>query len=587
MKQIQLIFSCEDTFRRDILHIRSQYPDFTVNFQIFYDKARRNDVKKLVRVLKTDYPEASFFGCSSYANIKEGTIESGTIEAVCTVFERKDTQLKILHYSFNNDTQNEVCNDVLRIVAENPWVKGIEMLITLRNMSATYFCDKLSDMRSDIAVFGGCAFNKNLNKKDVDIMSEEGEFIDEGAIFVLYGGKDLHIWTALISGWKPLGKKMKVTRAEGNHLYELDGEPAYDVYHKYLIIENDRYFYRNALEFPMFYKSSESNILRVPSECLEDGSLIMSSDMISGSTAQLSYADPQTILRTIFNEALRLADFAPEGILIFDCVSRTSFWEKEDVNIESKPFQLIANTAGFYTMGELHRTGHSINQHNVTLIIAGMREGEAGPSKRDLLKKNLSFPSDHISMMQRLANFIDVAYTELDDTNKKLEALNQRLSQLAMTDELTGAYNRREIHERINAEINASNHFSLIMLDLDLFKAINDNYGHDTGDKVLKEFTVIMKKAAEDMKISSITARWGGEEFMILLPFCTSDTAFELAEEIRRRYSAKDFGFSAKHTVSCGVTSFISGESIDTVCSRVDNALYFSKNNGRDQTNIK
>jgi len=586
MKQIQLNYSCRDTFREDVARIRSQYRECKASFQIFYDKSRQDDVKALVDVLKTDYPEAAFFGCSSNANIRKGVLETSTVEAVCTIFERKDTQIKILHYTFNNDTQEEVCSDVLRIVAENPWVKGIEMLITLRNMSATYFCDRLSEMRSDIAIFGGCAFNKNLNKKDVDVMSEEGEFIDEGAIFVLYGGSDLHIWTAFISGCKPLGQKMPVTRAEGNHLYELGGKPAFDVYYKYLRIENDKNFYRNALEFPMFYERNGSNILRVPSECLEDGSLIMTSDMINGSMAQLSYGDPQTILRSIFKEALKLADFAPEGILIFDCASRISFWGNDDINNESRPFQLIANTAGFYTMGEIHRKGRSLNQHNVTLIIAGMREGAAGPSKRDVLMNNLSYPNENISMIRRLANFIDVAYSELDDTNKKLAALNHRLSQLAVTDELTGAYNRREIHDRINSEIKASNPFSLIMLDLDLFKNINDNYGHDTGDKVLKEFVVIIKKTAEDMNISALTARWGGEEFMILLPFCTVDTAFELAEEIRRRYSFKKFSFSAKHTVSCGVTSFITGESIDTVCSRVDNALYSSKHNGRDRTTI-
>ena len=586
MKQIQIEFYDRVSFQNKIKGIRRRYLNNTVVFQIFYDIGRMDDVETAVDVMHEYYPESRFFGSSSNANIKDGSISKGTIVIVCYIFESEDAQIEILHYVFNDTTKYEVCEDVLRKVAERPWVKGIEMLLTLRNMSSTYFCEKLSEIREDIAIFGGCAFHPDLKRTNVNVFSDKAGFTDEGAVFMLIGGKDIHIWTTFISGWKPLGKKMAITKADGNHLYELDGEPAYNVYRKYLKIKNDDTFIRNALEFPLFYNVNDTNILRVPALCLEDDTLIMTADMINGTTAQLSYGDPQTILKSIINEAEKLADFVPDGIMIFNCASRRHFWGDEEVNQETMPFQTLTDTAGFFTAGEFNRSGKSLNQHSATLIIVGIREGEAGVSRREELLIRHSYKDNHVSMVRRLANFIDVAYSELDETNKKLEALNEQLSKLALIDELTGVFNRREINHRISDLIEKNENFSLVMLDLDYFKAVNDEFGHETGDMVLKEFAKILRTFTDNFSKRSIAGRWGGEEFMLLTPHASADEAFGLAENIRKEFEAKSFGEKFVHTVSCGVTSFIAGENIDNICTRVDHALYRSKNNGRNCTTI-
>jgi diguanylate cyclase (GGDEF)-like protein len=189
-------------------------------------------------------------------------------------------------------------------------------------------------------------------------------------------------------------------------------------------------------------------------------------------------------------------------------------------------------------------------------------------------------------MMSRLANFIDVAYSELDEINKKLEAVNQQLTTLAIIDELTKLYNRREINHRISDLIENNENFSIVMLDLDYFKSVNDEYGHETGDMVLKEFAKILRKYTDNFNSSSIAGRWGGEEFMLLTPHASADKAFCLAEDIRKEFEAKKFDEKFIHTVSCGVTSFISGENIDNVCTRADRALYNSKNSGRNCTTV-
>ena len=586
MRQIQIEFYDRISFQNKVKDLRRCFLEKTVVFQVFYDKKRQKDAETIADVLNEFFPEARYFGCSSSSNIKDGAFSRKSVIIICMVFESDDTKVDILHYIFNDNTQVDVCDDLTRKIAERPWVKGVEMLITLRKMSSTYLCKRLSDTREDIAIFGGCAFCDELNRATVSVFSDNGMFSDEGAVFFLVGGKDLNIWTSFISGWKPLGKEMSITKAEGNHLYELDGEAAYKVYKRYLKIENNDLFLRNALEFPLLCNINNSNILRLPAMCLKDDTLIMSADMANGSTAQLSYGDTQTILKSILEKAEKLADFVPDGILIFNCASRRHFWGDEEINQETVPFKELADTAGFFTAGEFCRSGKSLNQHNATIIIVGLREGEAGVSRKDELMKLHSNKNNHMSMMSRLANFIAVAYSELDETNKKLEAVNQQLTTLAIIDELTNLYNRREINNRISNLIENNEDFSLVMLDLDYFKAVNDKFGHETGDMVLKEFAKIMRSNTKKYDSRSIAGRWGGEEFMMLMPRANADEAFELAEKIRKEYEGKNFSDKFAHTVSCGITSFIEGENIDTICTRVDRALYNSKNAGRNCTTI-
>lgn len=586
MRQIQIEFYDRVSFQNKIKDLRRCFVEKTVVFQVFYDKKRQKDAETVSDVINEYFPEARYFGSSSSSNIKDGAFSRKSVIIVCMVFESEDAKVDVLHYVFNDKTKDSVCDAVLKNVAERSWIKGVEMLLTLRNMSSTSFCEQLSKMREDIAIFGGCAFSDDLNRDTVSVFSDKGGFTDEGAVFLLIGGEDIHIWTTYISGWKPLGKKMVITKVEGNHLFELDGEPAYKVYKRYLKIENNNLFLRNALEFPLIYNVNNSNILRVPAFCLKDDTLIMTADMTAGATAQLSYGDPQTILKSIIKEAEKLADFVPDGILIFNCASRRHFWGDEEINQETLPFKELADTAGFFTAGEFCRSGVSLNQHNATVIIVGLREGPAGMSRKDELIKRHSKPNDHMSMISRLANFIDVAYSELDEINKKLEEANKRLTTLAIIDELTKLYNRREINHRISNLIENNENFSLVMLDLDYFKAVNDEFGHETGDMVLKEFAKILRKYTDNFNSCSIAGRWGGEEFMLLTPHASADEAFSLAEDIRKDFEAKKFDVKFIHTVSCGVTSFIAGENIDTVCTRADRALYTSKNNGRNCTTV-
>lgn len=128
---------------------------------------------------------------------------------------------------------------------------------------------------------------------------------------------------------------------------------------------------------------------------------------------------------------------------------------------------------------------------------------------------------------------------------------------------------------------------SLIMIDIDNFKQVNDTYGHHEGDIVLKTLSEVMTDTckAKDPNIS--IGRWGGEEFMILIPSPLDFDVEELAEELRNAFKDVVFEVSGSHTISLGVTTAIVGEHVDTLCSRVDNALYEAKRAGKDRVVVK
>jgi diguanylate cyclase (GGDEF)-like protein len=170
---------------------------------------------------------------------------------------------------------------------------------------------------------------------------------------------------------------------------------------------------------------------------------------------------------------------------------------------------------------------------------------------------------------------------------RELEAALLRIEQLAVTDELTGAFNRRYIMNVLQRQKALADrgdyHFSVGYFDLDHFKQINDTLGHHVGDIALKRFVEI---GFERLRTTDFFARFGGEEFLLVITNGGISDALSAAERIRIKIESLDFGDLAPElriTVSGGVTAYISQESIDDMLSRADLALYEAKNQGRNR----
>ena len=169
----------------------------------------------------------------------------------------------------------------------------------------------------------------------------------------------------------------------------------------------------------------------------------------------------------------------------------------------------------------------------------------------------------------------------------KRKKAEEALKDYANKDNLTGIYNRRKIDSILKVEINkykSSNEtFSVIFFDIDDFKLINDNLGHIKGDNVLIEITSLVSKNIRD---TDIIGRWGGEEFVIILPRTTSNKAFVLANNLRELVSKNDFTIGKSLTISVGITQCLENDTNKDLINRADNAMYYIKNKKKNAVKI-
>ena len=173
----------------------------------------------------------------------------------------------------------------------------------------------------------------------------------------------------------------------------------------------------------------------------------------------------------------------------------------------------------------------------------------------------------------------------LDITMRK--RAEEEIYLLATTDSLTGIANRREFSTILAREVERAKRYgapmSLAMYDLDYFKRVNDTFGHDAGDYVLQTVSSLVK---ENIRATDVVARWGGEEFMLLMPQSDIVAARSAAEKLRRVIAAHTFDKVNKLTVSFGVTAFAPQDDLNSLLKRVDDALYRAKERGRNRVEI-
>ena len=165
----------------------------------------------------------------------------------------------------------------------------------------------------------------------------------------------------------------------------------------------------------------------------------------------------------------------------------------------------------------------------------------------------------------------------------ELKKYSQKLLHLSETDLLTQLYNRTKtdqvLYDSIEDAKRTDEPFSVLLLDIDLFKAINDTFGHPIGDKVLIEMAKLLK---ESIRHSDTLGRWGGEEFLILCPNSTQEEALSVAERIQETLRKGIFPTNQHHTVSIGIATFRSEDTPHTLISHADDALYQAKHKGRN-----
>ena len=169
----------------------------------------------------------------------------------------------------------------------------------------------------------------------------------------------------------------------------------------------------------------------------------------------------------------------------------------------------------------------------------------------------------------------------IDITTKK------ELEKIASIDKLTGIFNRRMLDQILQIELDITQRherdLSLIILDIDYFKQVNDTYGHLVGDEVLKDMASIISK---NLRASDVFGRYGGEEFLVICTQTNEDNAFNLAEKLRKIIEEYRFNQVGTKTISLGISSFKRNDTMEQLFKKADEALYCAKEKGRNRSEI-
>lgn len=234
----------------------------------------------------------------------------------------------------------------------------------------------------------------------------------------------------------------------------------------------------------------------------------------------------------------------------------------------------LTQTAGLLHADELESRPQALEGDEISVLAATFKAMVA--RMQDLVSNLESKVAKRTEELATSNEKLEQAVLELDQKNQALEIMTR-------TDRLTGLANRRRLEESLQTEVLRARRygkpFSVILLDIDRFKHVNDQFGHQAGDNVLIAIAGLLTRTARE---TDVVGRFGGEEFLLVCPETEIQVVAALAERLRSEFTASDFPLVGQVTSSFGVAEFSPGDSVKSLLERADQALYRAKDGGRN-----
>lgn len=578
----QKVFSIANMLYLDdiILHhnIVSDYEDSSCTLIQIYDVNVIGSITSSIRSRFCSlFPNAIIVGASTVAQICNDDITTHNVVVGFTFFNKSN--ISVIVKSGEEGDEYKIGLSIADEISSAKHVVAVMLLTTPLSLDLNRFMDGLNHEQHDFIFFGGGA----ADHKAIGIthISYGEQVLDKGSIAVVFSSQHLQCKVYKNSGWQSLSKEMTVTDSDGVWIKKIDGENAFDVYSKYINIHNDAYFFQNAIDFPLIFNRKNENYVRSPVDVNDAGEIKFLGDINLGETFKIGYGNPDSIINSMFYMEKDIRLFQPEALFVFACCCRY-YLLQDNAALEIKPLSTLAPVVGFYTYGEFMSDNGGIKLLNSTLISVAFKESETKNILSDDDINEPYFPlNKNVQIISRLVHFIFRVSEELEHSNEALALLSK-------TDKLTGLNNRMFLDAELSKYIalssssarTAEKSFSLLLLDVDYFKRVNDDYGHLIGDEVLVSLSNLIKN---NLRPHDSVGRWGGEEFLMIIPKSNFDIAMNVAEKIRQLVASYTFPADLRLTCSIGVCSYQKNDTPHSIVSRVDRALYIAKNHGRNK----
>ncbi|MBR6396879.1 MAG: GGDEF domain-containing protein [Lachnospiraceae bacterium] len=518
--------------------------------------------------------------CANIADDKYD-ISHRPIELNVTYFEK--TTLLELSFDMSESTgfdAGRIIDSGLFVV---PQARCIMLNYSCNSNIVHTFIDEFS--HHELPVFGAKAGRSIRALNTAKVYGDKA--YSNGIVAIIFISDSLRLFMDNCLGFKEIGLLMRVTGTEGdNTITTIDGKPATEVYHKYLNVTPNKYFVQNVCEFPFIFSKGECSVARVPSGYGENGEIVFTSDVTKGDFFRLSYGDPDNLFHVIENSVMGLKKFEPEAVFLFECGNRVRFLKshaQREISCFTDYAPFASTAVGYAEMFLVNGGGGVLNS---ALVAVGFSEKDGNDDiiRPCVTEKEVAFEKEereYIPFVERILRF-------LERTSEELQEANNELGKVAYTDRLTKIYNRWELEHKLDETIqicgNGETPAGIIFMDIDHFKNINDTYGHDVGDLVLRATVNLIK---DELYEGRIFGRWGGEEFICILPNADAKETAAFAEFIRKKIDENCFVTARHVTMSFGVTQFCPGDDPESFVKRADEAFYEAKETGRNKVVIK
>ena len=482
--------------------------------QFFCGIADLGIIQKYQYYFKDTFPKATLIGSTSDGVIEDDTVHViDTSVVVFSLFEHTTLNSLIIDHddSFYDYYQSGY------MIASNLVTKNTKVLITFTDAIHTNgeeYVKGISSFNKNTVIAGGMAGDNGALKQTYIF---DKEYISsDGAIAVALDSTVLQVTTSYSFDWMPIGKSLSVTKSIGNRVYEIDGYSALELYAKYLGRELANSLPQIGIEFPLIVDRDGINTARAVLFKHDDGSLTFAGNILEGELVHFGIGNVETILRGGHQNLRSIVEKSEkkiESYFIYSCMARRRFMGVH-IEKELQAFSKSAPTTGFFTYGEFFHTNQENQLLNETMTVLALSESET-PIDENISNSLVGENYYVINPIHTMANLTNVISRELEDLNKSLESRVNHSTDLiykqAYYDKLTSLPNRLKLINELPQHVNKI----LLLLNVDNFTLVNDFYGHDTGDALLKKIGKILEEFCS--KENAMIFKLPSDEFALIL----------------------------------------------------------------------
>ncbi|MEA1983110.1 MAG: EAL domain-containing protein [Campylobacterota bacterium] len=538
------------------------------------------EIQSMQAFFKANFPNSHLIGTTTDGIIDGAEVYVGTKSVVSfTIFEKSSIKSSLVEHKSRNYSSYEIGKKL----ASELVAKETKVIISFAdgiNTNGEDFVNGVSDIAPGVVLAGGLAADNGMLNKTY-IFNQE-KICSLGAVGVSISNSELNVATNYTFDWMPIGKEMKVTKSIKNRVYEIDGMSAVAIYSKYMGEELALQLPKVGIEFPLLFKRNGVLVGRAVLLKHDDGSLTFAGNINEGESVRFGVGSIEQILKNSDYHArktLGKMQYESEAVFVYSCMARRRFMNKYAQD-ELKMLSAIGDVSGFFTYGEFfhNETKNQLLNETMTLLVMSEDKRELNYAQETTLDVSYRIGVDAQHVVAHLANRVSNELAELNtNLELRIKESSDYIYKQAFYDRLTGLPNRQNLINRLSD----SKAKMVILINIDDFTTINDFYGYELGDEVIKRLATILQESAADAK--SEVFKLPSDEFAILVDASYVKESIESQiESCIYKISAEDFKVSDEHNVHVSVTvaaALVDGNSAGLV--NADMTLKLAKKAGK------